>query len=120
MSKSRQSGPWVRATDAGSRPTSSQYPSSTSDLCTNSSRPTCQLVASACRAAMRSVTFSPPPPTQIGRQRLQRLGVAVRAVEVDVRPSKVTVSSVQSRLDDLDRLVEHVQPLARPAGTVQP
>ena len=65
VSNTRQSGPCVRTIESKSRPISSQYCSSRPDLRTKPSMPVCQLVLSACRASMRSVTFSPPPPIQI-------------------------------------------------------
>ena len=56
-----------RRISAGSRPTSAQWPSSTSDLCTAvSSGPPGKFQTSACSATTLSVFRSPPPPIQIG------------------------------------------------------
>ena len=61
------------------------------------SRPVCQLVLSACRASMRSVTFSPPPPTQISGSCWIGFGSQYAPSNARCLPWYVTVSSVQSR-----------------------
>ena len=49
-----------------SRPTSAQWPASTSSLRGSSSKPEVKLAISACSAIRRSVFFSPWPPIMIG------------------------------------------------------
>ena len=59
--------------------------------------PVCQFVLSACLASMRSVTFSPPPPTQISGSCWIGFGSQYAPSNVRCLPWNVTVSSVQSR-----------------------
>ena len=117
VSNTRQSGPCVRTIESKSRPISSQYCSSRPDLRTKPSMPVCQLVLSAWRASMRSVTFSPPPPIQISGSCWIGFGSQYAPSNARCLPWYVTVSSVQSRFIDLDRLVEDLQPRARRSGT---
>ena len=56
-----------RSISAGSRPTFSQWASSTAILCLRMSAVPHTFHSSACWAVIRRVTFSPPPPTINGR-----------------------------------------------------
>ena len=49
---------------------------------------------SACSAAMRSVTFSPPPPIQIGSRSCTGLGSHIASVSVKCSPAKLVCSWV--------------------------